>query len=150
HGDCGGGAAGHAERRGRYQTPCATQRPPAVEPPQRPCPEAAMSAGRPGHRRFNRISGQFAPRLVEMLKSPAYCVLSLSARRVLDRIEIEFRHHGGKENGRLPVTFNDFTRYGIDRHSVAPAIRELEALGFIEVTEHGRGGNAEWRQPNKF
>jgi hypothetical protein len=33
---------------------------------------------------------------------------------------------------------------------VAPAIREAEALGFIRVTERGRGGNAEHRQPNLF
>jgi hypothetical protein len=25
-------------------------------------------------------------------------------------------------------------RYGIHRHAIAPGIRELEALGFIEVT----------------
>src|SRR5262249_17855270 len=44
----------------------------------------------------------------------------------------------------------DFVAYGVSKHAVAPAIRELEALGFIEVTERGRGGNAEWRIPNKF
>jgi hypothetical protein len=27
---------------------------------------------------------------------------------------------------------------------------ELVALGFIEITERGRAGNAEWRSPNKF
>src|SRR5262245_27012345 len=41
-------------------------------------------------------------------------------------------------------------RYGIDRHAIAPAIRELIALGFIEITEHGRAGNADWRSPNRF
>jgi hypothetical protein len=43
-----------------------------------------------------------------MLESAAYCELSLSARRVLDRIEIELAKHGGVENGRLPVTYDDF------------------------------------------
>jgi hypothetical protein len=33
---------------------------------------------------------------------------------------------------------------------VAPAIREAEALGFIKVTERGRGGNAEHRKANRF
>jgi hypothetical protein len=84
-----------------------------------------------------------------MLESPAYRVLSLSAHRVLSRIEIELGHHAGKENGRLPVTYVDFVAYGVSKHAVAPAIHELEALGFIEA-EHGRGGNAEWRIPNKF
>jgi hypothetical protein len=58
--------------------------------------------------------------------------------------------HGGQDNGRLPVTFDDFERYGIHRHSIAPGIREAVALGFLEITQKGRAGNAEWRQPNLF
>jgi hypothetical protein len=100
--------------------------------------------------RRNRISGQFAAQLVEMLESPAYRVLSLSARRVLDRIQIEFAHHGGTENGRLPVTYDQFCEYGLHRHAIGPAVRELVALGFIEMTERGRHGNGEFRTPNKF
>jgi hypothetical protein len=101
-------------------------------------------------KRRNKISGQFSARLIEMLESPAWGVLSLSARRVLDRIEIELAHHGGNDNGRLPVTKLDFVAYGVSDRLVAPAIRELEALGFIRVTERGLGGNAEYRQPNLF
>jgi hypothetical protein len=101
-------------------------------------------------KRRNRISGQFAARLIEMLESPAYRVLSGSAHKVISRIEIELGHHGGNDNGRLPVTTNDFVEYGMHRTSVAPAIREAEALGFIRVTERGRGGNAEYGTPNLF
>ena len=101
-------------------------------------------------KRRNKINEQFATRLVSMLESPAWCVLSLSARRVIERIEIELAHHGGNDNGRLPVPYNDFVAYGIERHAIAPAIREAEALGFIKLTQHGRGGNAEHRQPNLF
>jgi hypothetical protein len=111
-------------------------------------PLATTSA--PYIRRRNKIAGQFSPRLIEMLESAAYRALSLSAHRVLSRIEIELGHHAGRDNGRLPVTYEDFEAYGIDRHSIAPAINELEALGFIEVTERGRAGNAEFRSPNKF
>jgi len=109
-----------------------------------------MSRWKPGRRRRTQIDGQFAARLIQMLESPPYRQLSLSARRVLDRLEIELGHHGGMDNGRLPVTFDNFQRYGIDRHAIAPAIRELVALGFIEITEHGRAGNADWRSPNRF
>jgi hypothetical protein len=98
----------------------------------------------------NQIHGQFAWRLIEMLESPAYRVLSHSAHRVLARIEIELAHHGGGDNGKLPVTFDDFEHYGIHRHAIAPAVRELEALKFIEITERGRAGNAEYRQPHKY
>jgi hypothetical protein len=100
--------------------------------------------------RRSTLSGQFSGRPVEMLESPAYRVLSRGAHQVMSRIEIELRHHGGRDNGKLPVTFDDFVEYGLDRHAIAPAIRELEALGFIEVTERGRAGNAEHRSPNKF
>jgi hypothetical protein len=100
-------------------------------------------------KRKNRINGQWSPRLIEMLESPAYRALSVSAHRVISRIEIEHAHHGGNDNGNLPVTKQNFIDYVIHHDAVAPAIREAEALGFIRM-KHGRGGNAEHRQPNKF
>jgi len=110
--------------------------------------DGAQHQGR--YRRRNRINEQFTPRLIEMLESPAYRVLSLAAHRVISRIEIELASHGGNDNGRLPVTKLDFMQYGIHHNAVAPAIREAEALGFIRVTERGRGGNAEHHQANLF
>src|SRR5262245_41632901 len=101
-------------------------------------------------RRRNTIPGQFAWRLVEMLESPAYRALTLSAHRILARFEIELAHHGSFDNGKLTVTFEDFEQYGMDGHAVAPAIRECCALGFLEVTEVGRAGNAEFRRPSKY
>ena len=101
-------------------------------------------------KRHNRISGQWSPRLIEMLESPAYRQLSQSAHRVISRIEIELAHHGGNDNGKLPVTYGDFYEYGIHRHSIAAAVREAVALGFIEVTKRGRGGNAESREPSLY
>jgi hypothetical protein len=86
----------------------------------------------------------------EMLLSPAWRELSLSARRLLDRLSIEFMAHAGKDNGRLPVTYEQFVEYGIDRHAIAPAIRETEALGFIEVTQRGKPSPGELRFPNYF
>jgi hypothetical protein len=54
----------------------------------------------------NPITQGWAARPIEMLESPAYRALSLSAHRALSRIEIELAHHGGKDNGKLPVTFD--------------------------------------------
>src|SRR5262249_5186656 len=85
-----------------------------------------------------------------MMESPAYQILSLAGHRILARIEIELAHHGGNDNGRLPVTFDQFAEYAIHRHAIAPGLREVCALGFAEITEHGRAGNAEWRRPNLF
>lgn len=85
-----------------------------------------------------------------MQESPAYRVLSQSGHRVLDRLEIEIGRHGGNDNGKLPTTFDQFEGYGIHRHAIAPAVREVVALGFVEITQEGRAGNAEWRRPNFF
>jgi hypothetical protein len=106
-------------------------------------------SGQAGGVAKGHIDGPFAPRLIEMLESPAYRVLSLSARRVLDRLEIEFARHGGRpdENGRLPCTYQDFVDYGVDRHAIGPAINEAIAEGFVIVTRPGSAGNAEYRQP---
>ncbi|MFX9551949.1 hypothetical protein ABTO49_20345, partial [Acinetobacter baumannii] len=67
------------------------------------------------------------------------------ARRILDRLEVEIAHHRGTDNGKLPTTFDQFAEYGMSRRLVAPAIREAVTLGFVEVTERGRAGNADWR-----
>jgi hypothetical protein len=102
-------------------------------------------------RKRTTIGGQFAPRLIEMLESPAYQALSLSGHRVLARLEIELGHHGGADNGRLPVTYADFQSYGIERKSIPPAIREVQALGFARVTERGRASKSDFgRHPNLF
>ena len=95
------------------------------------------------------IDGQFAPRTIEMLKSPAMRVLGLSARRVLDRIEIEFAAHGGRDNGKLPVTKINFVQYGIHHRAIPPALCELEQLGFVRIIR-GRGGNGVYRSANLF
>ena len=100
--------------------------------------------------RSGRYSGPFIGHLTEMLESPAYRVLSLSALRALARLEIELMNHAGHENGRLIVTFSQFEEYGVRRHSIAAAQRELEALGFIEITERGCAGNANFGKANKF
>lgn len=96
------------------------------------------------------IKGQFHARTIEMLESHAYRELSLSAHMVLNRISIELAHHAGNDNGHLPVTYDNFVAYGVHRHAIGPALRELVALGFIEVTARGRASAGEFRTPNLF
>lgn len=98
----------------------------------------------------NTIVGQFIPHRVDMLESAAWAGLSLAARKVLDRLEIEHMRHGGADNGQLPCTYDDFERFGIRRKSVADALAELVGLGFIEVTHQGRGGNAVYRHSSRY
>lgn len=100
-------------------------------------------------KRTNQINGQFAPRTIDMLRSPAMRVLSLTGRRILDRVEIELAQHGGKDNGKLPITYQDLIAFGIHDHAIGPGLREIEVLGFVEI-EHGIAGSAAHRKPNLF
>ena len=103
------------------------------------------------HRKPTAIDGQFVPRRREMLRSPALRVLSLTARRILDRLDLEHVNHGGKDNGRLPVTFADLKKFGMaNPNHNARGFRELCALGFIEKTRTGRAGIGEHRSANLF
>jgi hypothetical protein len=97
-----------------------------------------------------RINGPFAARTIEMLRSPAMRVLSLTGHRILARLEIELAMHGGTDNGRLPVTHADFQQFGIDRNAIAAGIREVCALGFVKLTRRGRAGVAGHRCPSLF
>ena len=101
-------------------------------------------------RRRNQIGEQFFSMRRSMLEHHSFRVLSLSAYRVLFRIAIELRRHGGNDNGKLPITYDDFEKYGIHRHAIAPAIRELIALGFIRV-KPGKASAADFkRKPSLY
>jgi hypothetical protein len=85
-----------------------------------------------------------------MLDSVAYWALKPIERTILAVIEIEHMRHGGVENGRLIVTRRQFEKRGIPRHAIAPSLRALEALGFIEITERGAAGIGEHAQAHRF
>jgi hypothetical protein len=96
------------------------------------------------------IEGTFAPRLIEMMESPAYRAMSLSCHRLISRLEIEFEnthHRSPLKNGEIVCTTDDFAEYGINRNQIAPARREAVALGFVRVTRDGAAGNADHRHP---
>jgi hypothetical protein len=87
------------------------------------------------------INGQFAPRTIEMLRSPAMRALSLTGRRILDRVEIELASHGGKDNGHLPVTHTDLIEFGIheagtvkaDGNSICAHVSGLPVVPYFRV-----------------
>lgn len=107
-------------------------------------------SARPAKRRRGEITEQFVPMVLSLLESDALASLSLAARRCLDRLLIEHMLHAGKENGALPVTYDDFAAFGVRRASIADALRELEAAGLIEFVVRGRGGNREYRKASVF
>jgi len=58
--------------------------------------------------------------------------------------------HGGKENGRLIVTYDDFQVYGIRRQSLRTAIALAVKLGFVDVTARGRRSAGLNRWPSMY
>jgi hypothetical protein len=74
----------------------------------------------------------------EMMDSAAYRAMSPSARKVFDRIHREHGSQGGKENGRLKVTWRDFQKAGVQPRRITGAIAEVEALGWAVRTFYGR------------
>ena len=98
----------------------------------------------------NKITENWVSYPRSMISSPAMRALSLSAIRAMHRLEEEHMSHGGAENGRLIVTHDQFIAWGIHKDSVSPAIRELVALGFVEVTEKGAAGNENYRRPARY
>lgn len=73
-----------------------------------------------------------------MLGSAAWWALEPASMKILFRLLLEHLRHAGHENGRLPCTFADFERAGVRRGTIAGAIAELEALGFVECVLRGR------------
>jgi hypothetical protein len=100
-------------------------------------------------RKFN-INGPFVSHALEMRRSPAWLHLSDTARRVLDRLEVEHMEHGGAENGSLICTYKDFAKVGIRRASISRALRECVFLGFLEVTQKGGRAISDNRWPSLY
>lgn len=101
-------------------------------------------------RRKSSIAGQFVAYRLEMLESPAWLALSDDARRLLQRLDVEHMRHGGSENGSLLCTYSDFVVAGVRRNAISAAIREAEALGFLEVGRKGYRSRAEFRAPSLY
>ena len=91
-------------------------------------------SSRSKHSKPNSIVGQFTAYPVEMLESPAWRALTPSAKRCIERIAIELAHHGGRDNGELPVTYRNFRAFGVYMDGIRLALAEAVALGFIEMT----------------
>ncbi len=106
-----------------------------------------MRSGRKG---AIRERGAWVMHRLAMKESPAWRALPDNARRLLDRLELEHMQHGGSQNGSLVCTYGQFAGAGIRRASVALAIRQAVALGFLEITQAGYRTAAEFRAPNLF
>jgi hypothetical protein len=101
------------------------------------------------YRKRNSIAESFISHRRSMRESFAWQFLPDNARRVLDRLELEHMRHGGAENGKLICTYSDFAKAGIRRASIALALRQCQALGFLECTRRG-WSISEFRTPSRY
>jgi hypothetical protein len=96
-----------------------------------------------------KISGQWIPHPVALLR--VFRELSLTARRILDTLEIEHCRHGGRENGKLPCPYRSCEIFGLTSGSrISRAFRELKAAGLIEIIRPGRRSYADVRTPSLY
>jgi hypothetical protein len=63
---------------------------------------------------------------------------------------IEHMRHAGTQNGELPVTYDNFQRYGIRRSSISLAMTIAIKLGWIDLGVRGVRGHGIARRPHLF
>lgn len=85
-----------------------------------------------------------------LLASPAWQAISFDAHRVLLRLMLEHMAHGGHSADKLKCTYANFREHGIRDRSIAPAIRECEAVGLLVITEKGRPSISTLRRPSTY
>lgn len=85
-----------------------------------------------------------------MLESEAWKAMPLAARKVVERVVLEHMAHGGKMNGELVVTKDNFAAYGIRRPSITEAVRIAIGLGFVDKTVQGVRSFGTARRPSEF
>lgn len=97
----------------------------------------------------NGLETPFITHSYALLTSPAWRSLSITARRILDRLEIEHMGKGGRHNGDLVTTYDDLVNAGCSRSLIAHALQELQDVGLLRVTQ--RGGIAMGhRMPSRY
>src|SRR5262245_2747805 len=94
-----------------------------------------------------KIGGQFIGHQATMIR--VLRELSLTAWRILATLEIEHCRHGGRENGKLVSTYDDFECH-VQRSSIRQALDELVAAGLIEIVRPGRRSYADLRTPSIY
>jgi hypothetical protein len=96
------------------------------------------------------IKDSFVVHRLEMCRSLAWRALPWSARRFIDRLELEHMEHAGTENGNLVCTYDNMAEWGQDRRATASAIVYAEQLGFVRITQKGRHASGEHRFPSRY
>jgi hypothetical protein len=100
------------------------------------------STQKPARSREQKIKGPpkgepFVCLTLQLIESDAVRTLSNAETKILFRLIAEHMKHAGRDNGRLPCTYDDFVRYGVRRKSIRPALESLEKRGLIRRVRKG-------------
>ena len=71
----------------------------------------------------------------DMLYSPAFIALRATAKEVYIYLRSEYK--GISKGNTVKLPYDDFEKYGVNRHTLANAIDLLECFGFISVKRGG-------------
>lgn len=74
---------------------------------------------------------------MDMLICPLFAALSVTARRILDLLLIEYLSHAGTENGNIAATYRQLEAHGVSKADIRKGLAELELCGFIQKTLQG-------------
>ena len=117
--------------------------------PPRPSRHDAKGRTRSRSGRGKGLETPFVAHSLALLESPAWLSLSITARRVVDALEREHLHHGGRNNGQLVMTYAQLVRQGASRSKIKAALDELEDAGLVKVRMTGGIGLGE-RRPSRY
>jgi hypothetical protein len=103
-------------------------------------------------RKLVQLPTPFTAIPVEVMRSPAFRTLGIHARRLLDALLVEYTAHGQRENGRLPMPYDQLEReWHIPRRKIRGAIAELDKRGLVRRTAIGSGNRRTGdRQPSLY
>jgi hypothetical protein len=98
---------------------------------------------------LDKANPAFIMARLDMLDSVAYWALKPIEVRILQVIEIEHMRHGGTENGNLIVPRRQFEKRGIHKDAIAPGLRAIRTLGFVDI-QLGAAGIGDQAQAHRF
>ena len=93
----------------------------------------------------------FAQLPLSLVGGVVLSALSITARRVLDRLIAEHLKHGGRENGRLHVSYRQLAQWTrANDGNIPPALAELVDLGLLVITHGERVAGSPKIAPNVY
>jgi hypothetical protein len=93
----------------------------------------------------------FAQLPLSLVGGVVLSALSITARRVLDRLIAEHLKHGGRENGRLHVSYRQLAQWTrANDGNIPPALAELVDLGLLVITHGERVAGSSKVAPNVY